>query len=287
MKKKYISNIDKYNWITEKDKKTYIPNKDSTNNMNSEAAERSQIDRETEVHTNSILPLKNINLVKHDKSKKLSVVIPYRDREDHLNELLNVLPTVLTNQGIEYSINIIEQEHGKPFNRGILCNIGVLETSMFDYHCFHDVDMIPIDSDYGYEVKTNSSFGLAIHLARNVEQFNYEPMTDAYFGGVLCMDNLAIKLSNGFSNNYWGWGFEDDDLFRKCFNEEKIIIRWRSGTYRSMHHTHNYNQELYEKNKKVYSKFTDSANDGINQTKYKVISKNSIDSKTTIITVSV
>jgi hypothetical protein len=76
-------------------------------------------------------------------------------------------------------------------------------------------------------------------------------------------------------------------LFRRCFTEEKIITLWRSGTYRSIKHTHNYNHELYQKNKQVYSKFTDNELDGIKQTKYKVISKIAIDSKITMITVSV
>jgi sulfur transfer complex TusBCD TusB component (DsrH family) len=296
LKKKYISNTDKYNWITEKGKKTYIPNTDSTNNMNLKTLEFNKNYKENQKlydsaeQKNNILTISltnRIQYVQHDKSKKLSVVIPYRDRAEHLNELLNVLPNVLESQGIEYSINIIEQEHGKPFNRGVLCNIGFLETSTFDYHCFHDVDMVPIDSDYGYSINNNNTLGLATHLARNVEQFDYKQISNTYFGGVLCVDKLAMKLTNGFSNNYWGWGFEDDDLFRRCFNEEKIITLWRNGVYRSMEHSHNYNHDLYEKNKKVYSKYSDNEYDGIKQTKYEVISKNKIDSKTTIITVSV
>lgn len=310
-----MSNADKYNWIKNKNSKSYIPNTDPTNNMNMAAMEAHQLYRENQIRIdleeqknneykqfsyffteklpenigNAILLsiLKENQLVEHDKTKKLSIIIPYRDREDHLKELLTVLPNILNSQGIKYTVSIIEQEGGKPFNRGMLCNIGLLETPNFDYYCFHDVDMIPIYSDYGYSIHMNKSFGLAFHLAKNVEQFDYKPISGTYFGGVLCMDSLAIKLTNGFSNNYWGWGFEDDDLFRRCFNQQKIITVWRSGIYKSMNHSHNYNQELYEKNKKIYAKFTDSANDGINQTKYKVISKNSIDSKTTIITVSV
>lgn len=296
MKKKYISSADKYNWITEKGKKTYIPNTELTNDMNLKTLEDNKNYKENEkLHElaerkQSILStslMNRIDYVKHDKSKKLSIIIPYRDREKHLDELLNVLPDVLNNQGIDYSINIIEQEYGKPFNRGLLCNIGFLETSNFDYYCFHDVDMIPIDSDYGYSINNKNTLGLAIHLAKNVEQFDYKPISNTYFGGVLCMDKLAMKLTNGFSNNYWGWGFEDDDLFRRCFNEQKVITLWRDGIYRSIQHPHNYNHELYEKNSQVYSKSTNNQFDGIKQTKYKLVSKNTINSKTNIITVSV
>ncbi len=34
----------------------------------------------------------------------------------------------------------------------------------------------------------------------------------ANFGGVTMMNTDHIQLINGFSNQYWGWGGEDDDL---------------------------------------------------------------------------
>ena len=33
-----------------------------------------------------------------------------------------------------------------------------------------------------------------------------------YYGGVNMMTPEHYKLINGFSNNYWGWGGEDDDV---------------------------------------------------------------------------
>ena len=35
---------------------------------------------------------------------------------------------------------------------------------------------------------------------------------DTYFGGVTIFPIDAFKKVNGYSNEYWGWGFEDDDL---------------------------------------------------------------------------
>ena len=286
MKKKYISTTDKYNWITEKGKKTYIPNKDSTNNMNLEAVERSQLYREQEVHTNSILPLNNINLVKHDNSKKLSVIVPYRDREDHLHELVSKLPSFLEQQNIDYRITIVEQDDKKQFNKGTLNNIGFLETKTYDYFCFHDVDMLPIDSDYGYSNKAKNNFGMAIHLAKSVEQFDFKELP-GYFGGVVLVDNFAFKLINGYSINYWGWGLEDDDFHRRCYTNSRVITIYRNGVYKSLPHKHNYNEKTYGKNFATYSKNINLNNDGLSQTKYKVISTEILTDRISIIKVSI
>lgn len=33
-----------------------------------------------------------------------------------------------------------------------------------------------------------------------------------YFGGVAALTPLHYLKMNGFPNNYWGWGGEDDDI---------------------------------------------------------------------------
>ena len=36
-----------------------------------------------------------------------------------------------------------------------------------------------------------------------------------YFGGVSAMSTNDFKKVNGFSNKFWGWGGEDDDMHER------------------------------------------------------------------------
>ena len=82
--------------------------------------------------------------------KKLAIIVPYRDRSTHLNTFISYMKSYL--KDYTYEIIVIEQADNQPFNRGKLLNIGAKYAidNGFDYLCFHDVDMIPINADYSY-----------------------------------------------------------------------------------------------------------------------------------------
>ena len=118
-------------------------------------------------------------------------------------------------KGIEYEIFIIEQSEEKSFNRGKLLNVGykyAIENGC-DYFVFHDVDMLPEDVDYSYSEKP-------LHLATHLQEHDYETTFFDYFGGVTMFTKEDFKTINGFSNEYWGWGFEDDDLLVRCIESD-------------------------------------------------------------------
>lgn len=149
--------------------------------------------------------MKDLN--KKQTQKKLAVIVPYRNRESHLNVFIPYLEDYLTSKKIPFEIFIIEQKDNKPFNRGKLLNVGYKESGNdFDYFCFHDVDMLPIKVDYSYCDRPT-------HLADKVDG---EESFYNYFGGVTIVNKLDFKIINGYSNEYWGWGFEDDDLLQRC-----------------------------------------------------------------------
>ena len=114
---------------------------------------------------------------------------------------------------LEHEIFIIEQSDDKPFNRGKLLNVGYKHAldKGCDYFVFHDVDMLPEDVDYSYTDKP-------LHLATHLQEHDYETTFFDYFGGVTMFNKEDFELINGFSNEYWGWGFEDDDLLIRCLD---------------------------------------------------------------------
>lgn len=107
---------------------------------------------------------------------------------------------------LSYEIIVVEQDDDKPFNRGKLLNIGAKYAidNKFDYLCFHDVDMLPVTADYSYPEYPCSLISELENKEGNIF-FNY-------FGGITLFKTEDFVAINGYSNNYWGWGFEDTDL---------------------------------------------------------------------------
>jgi len=136
---------------------------------------------------------------------KLGIIIPYRDRLEQLELFKKSIKHYMVAKGIPFELIIVEQDWTKIFNRGKLLNIGykVANSLLCDYVVFHDIDMIPLDVDYSYEE-------IPVHLATQRLDF------DEYFGGVTLFPSQLFEKINGFSNEYWGWGFEDDDLLYRC-----------------------------------------------------------------------
>lgn len=144
--------------------------------------------------------------------KKLAIIVPYRDRQEQLDRFITHIDQFFQDKDIEYDVLVVEQDNDKPFNRGKLLNVGFLELyENYDYFCFHDVDMLPEDADYSYVNKPT-------HMAVEVENNEWELLYPDYFGGVTLFPTDQFFQVNGYSNEYWGWGFEDDDLLIRCKN---------------------------------------------------------------------
>jgi hypothetical protein len=149
-------------------------------------------------------------------SHKLGICIPYRNREEHLERLVPHLSKHLTEQGIDHKFYVAHQVDDKLFNRGAMKNIAAKHAfeDGCDYIAWHDVDMLTEpNGDYSYPETT------PIHIATKLSKYNYGLGYDQYFGGVVLFTKEQVEKTNGYSNDYWDWGQEDDDLFWRCYFE--------------------------------------------------------------------
>ena len=58
-----------------------------------------------------------------------------------------------------------------------------------------------------------------IHIATSISQMDYKLKYEEYFGGAVLFTKEQVERTNGYSNDYWDWGMEDDDLFWRCVLE--------------------------------------------------------------------
>lgn len=165
----------------------------------------------------------------------LSIIVPYRNREEHLSKFIPHMQMFLNKFNIKYNLFIVEQIDNKPFNRGKLLNIGFNETKHdHDYFCFHDIDMLPVNFDCDY-----SYIDGACRISHFVSQFEFIPRPESEFGGgVIMINKESFEKVNGFSNNYWGWGVEDNDFSERC-RRNNIIPFFRKGRFLSLTHEPN------------------------------------------------
>jgi len=146
---------------------------------------------------------------------KIAIIVPYRDRREQLDTFVPHMVEFFKNKDVDYKIFIIEQTDDKPFNYGKLCNIGFsLFKEGFDYFCFHDIDMLPVSDDCDYNYIHIG--GYPVHMSTKVSAHNFKLPYLEYFGGVIMFSKEDFEKVNGYSNEYYGWGFADLDLLHRC-----------------------------------------------------------------------
>ncbi|XP_071081131.1 beta-1,4-N-acetylgalactosaminyltransferase bre-4-like [Haliotis cracherodii] len=166
--------------------------------------------------------------------QRLAIIIPYRDREVNLKILLNNLHRVLQKQQAEYAIFVVEQENGTPFNRGLIKNIGYVEAKArchFDCFTFQDVDLVPES-----ERNTYWCGARALHHSRELDILKYRIFYKYHFGGVITLNETFFSTINGYSNLFFMWGGEDDDLFHRLLKKKLPYEFSRYPRYTAMTH---------------------------------------------------
>ncbi|XP_062395907.1 beta-1,4-galactosyltransferase 1-like isoform X2 [Sardina pilchardus] len=162
--------------------------------------------------------------------QKVAIIIPFRHREFHLRYWLHYLHPILQRQQQEYAIYVINQYGETTFNRGMLMNVGYAEArKQYDYDCFvfSDVDIVPMDDRNFYKCYSQPR-----HISVAVDKFGFRLPYAQIFGGVTALSLEQFTKINGYPNNYWGWGGEDDDVSKRLSMRGMSISRPDSQTGR-------------------------------------------------------
>ncbi|XP_047361920.1 beta-1,4-N-acetylgalactosaminyltransferase bre-4-like isoform X2 [Vespa velutina] len=157
------------------------------------------------------------------------------------------------------------------FNRAMLMNVGYVEAlkeRTFDCFIFHDVDLLPEDDRNLYTCPEQPR-----HMSVAVDKFRYKLPYADLFGGVSAMSREHFKLVNGFSNVFWGWGGEDDDMANRIKAHGLHISRYPANVARYKMLTHKKekaNPKRYEFLRTGKKRF---ATDGLSNLQYELIDK--------------
>ncbi|XP_052810591.1 uncharacterized protein LOC128238574 isoform X2 [Mya arenaria] len=202
---------------------------------------------------------------------RVAIVIPYRDREIHLKIFLNNIHPFLQRQQLDYGIYIVEMAANTTFNRALLMNIGYMEALReYDYDCFifHDVDLIPEDDRNLYTCQHSPR-----HMSVAIDTFDYKLPYPQLFGGVTALSREHFRLVNGFSNLYFGWGGEDDDMYRRVLLAGLTVTRYTPSVARYKMLVHAKDKENDDRFNILKSVRARRLVDGLSSLKYRVLER--------------
>merc|ERR1712012_1484981 len=161
---------------------------------------------------------------------RVAIIVPFRDREEHLRTFLFHMHSFLPRQQVDYGIFIVEQDGNGAFNRAMLLNVGAAEAlKSYDFQCaiFHDVDLLPEDDRNLYTCPEQPR-----HLSVAVDKFKYRLPYKGIFGGATAVRADQFRKLSGSSNMFWGWGGEDDDMSKRISHHKMKIIRYQNSIAR-------------------------------------------------------
>ena len=166
--------------------------------------------------------------------KIIVFIIIERSRNLEFDILRNIIKNKKCKQ--KFKIVHVEQSEGCLFNRGLLANIGFIEsTKTWDNigrFIIHDTDMFP-ENVMCYD---KTEYTPVIHYATSASQYKFKMPYKTYFGGVVGFIPSVYARINGFSNMFWGWGGEDDDIYNRIINNGFTIFAYTSGRFLNTEH---------------------------------------------------
>jgi hypothetical protein len=219
----------------------------------------------------------DVSLMK--QSEKIAILIPFREsdkdnkvRTKHLERFINHFKELK----LRVKIYVIEQsDDGRKFNRGALLNIGaeMAKKDGCDSIILHDLDILQGPSLIPYYAVYPVN---PVHIAWGISKYTYH----RFLGGVLSISMKDFDKVNGYPNEFWGWGGEDDALRNRLIRIGKKFIRPTvKDIAEEQEHPHAGDvPSLVNENKRkqVIEDYGKWRKDGLNSNHFKVIEKKSL-----------
>jgi hypothetical protein len=150
------------------------------------------------------------------KDPNVVFIIPYRNREEHLEKFKAHMPSVLVN--LNHRFLFVHQCDSRSFNRGAMKNIGFIAVKQMypaTYKnitlVFNDIDCMPKEANLLNYVTTPGV----------VKHFYGYPYA---LGGIVSILAGDFERIGGFPN-FWGWGYEDNMLQNRVIKGRMVIDR--------------------------------------------------------------
>ncbi|WKY12170.1 hypothetical protein Q1695_003614 [Nippostrongylus brasiliensis] len=213
------------------------------------------------------------NIPQGCRADRMAIIVPFRDRDEHLRIMLNNLHPFLMKQKLDYAIIVVEQVRDQTFNRAKLLNVGFVEAAkMYKWECylFHDVDLLPENDRNLHKCPAKNPR----HMAVAMDKFGYKLAYENMFGTSSALTDEQFREVNGFSNRYWGWGGEDDDMFTRIKEAGYLIDRYNTSIarYKMIRHGRDDGNEVNPCRFKLLSHTKkDWQKDGLNTLAYRIV----------------
>ena len=217
-------------------------------------------------------------------SKNIAVLFPYREqvqqnRSQQLKDTVDYY-SKLNMPNIDFFV--IEQTDGKKFNRGKLLNVGhdIIKKSDKKYNneIHHDIDVV---ADYTLIQYFNSDNVIACKKA----------WYNDFIGLMVVVPLKIMDKINGFPNNFWGWGGEDD-VFGARLKNKNIKAYYADPNITKItgaKHTDSRELDLDNKtrNQDIQNDIDSNFKSGLADLEYTIVKTEKINDRTTKITVNI
>jgi hypothetical protein len=203
-----------------------------------------------------------------------TILVPFREQvEQKRGEHLKKFISHMSRYHPDWTILIIEQSEGEKFNRGALLNIGTKYAKKLgaEYVIYHDVDLIPLSPLVKY-YETFPEEPIHIGTAYKGKYAN-----DTFIGQVLSISIKDAEKINGFPNNFWGWGGEDDSMYRRLKKHKINIIRPSiSSGFKVLEHVDTRKIEGAKNMQKWEDLKADNGKSGLSNIKWKLLNEQTV-----------